>query len=473
MQNKLTSILDSLNAYEINRFKKYLQSPYFNEEKRLVRLLEILSSKKKKQPSTPPISKQVIWQQLEGKKMPFNDAKFRRYCSDLNRLTLQFLAQEAYEQEPMLEQQYILKLVQNRKLEKFYHSSFRNAKNTLSKQKLKDAHFYFHQYKLNEAQQKQEFETKGHSEQASFDVLVKNLDAFYLAQKLRFYCHWLNYQKVLRAEGTTEVPLVNELMQFIGNQKIKQEPIVAIYYQIALTLLEENSEEAYQKLRALLEEYSHLFSAEEAWEMYGYALNYCVRKINNGAGYLEELFELYQETLKKAIILNHGELDHQHFKNMIALGLRLKQFDWVQNFIETYQYKLPEKVRDNAYTYNMAKVYFSKGDWSMVIEQLQQVEYDAIFYKLDSKALLLKTYYEMGEWMALESLIDSFQILLHRDREVSKQQRSNYLNFVRFVKKISRLLPNDAVKIAVLKSKLGATKQVADKGWLLEKLEEV
>ncbi len=472
MQNKLTSLLDSLNVYEINRFRKYLQSPYFNEENRLLRLLEILTSNKKMPISNNSLSKEAIWQELEEKNVPYNDTKFRRYCSDLTRLTLQFLAQEMYQEDEMLEQQNRLTVIQERKLEKFYHSGFRNAEKTLMQNQIRDANFYFHQYKLKEAEQKQEFETKGHSEQASFDVLVKNLDAFYIAQKLRFYCHWLNYQKVLRAEGVMEVPLIDELMQFIGNQETEQVPVVAIYYQIALTLLEENKEKSYQKLKGLLEEYSERFSAEEAWEMYGYALNYCVRKINNGEGYLEELFGLYQVTLRKTIILNNGELNHQHFKNMIALGLRLKQFDWVMDFIETYQDKLPEKVRDNAYTYNMAKVYFSKGDWSMVIEQLQQVEYDAIFYKLDSKALLLKTYYEMGEWMALESLIDSFQILLRRDREVSKQQRSNYLNLVRFVKKLNRLLPDDAAKIVLLKEKIGATKQVADKGWLLEKLGE-
>jgi len=304
-------------------------------------------------------------------------------------------------------------------------------------------------------------------------VLMQHLDAFYLAQKLRYYCHWLNYRKVLRLEGKMEVPLMKELLQYIEANKANQVPVVAIYHQIILTLLDDNKEQYYQELKRLLEVHSHLFSAEEAWEMYGYALNYCIRKINSGAKYLAELFDLYQVTLNKAVILNNGELDHQHFKNMIAIALRLKQFDWVMNFIEVYQNKLPEKVRENAYTYNMARVYFSKREWGKVIDLLQQVEYDDVFYKLDSKALLLKTYYESGEWLVLDSLIDSFQILLRRNKEISKQHRSNYLNLVKFVKKINDLRPNDTAKIKTLKEKIEATNQVADKGWLLEKLEEV
>ena len=115
---------------------------------------------------------------------------------------------------------------------------------------------------------------------------------------------------------------------------------------------------------------------------------------------------------------------------------------------------------------------FSKKEWNKVIELLQQVEYDDVFYKLDSKALLLKTYYEMSEWLVLDSLIDSFQILLRRNKEISKQHRSNYLHLVKFVKKLSHLMPDDTAKIEAVRDKIEAAKQVADRGWLLEKLRE-
>ncbi|MFK7908447.1 MAG: hypothetical protein AB8B69_25170 [Chitinophagales bacterium] len=471
MQNKLTTILDSFNVYEVNRFKKYLLSPFFNEDHKLVDLFDILILARKNS-KKQIASKEEMWRKL-GQKTVYKDVRFRRWCSDLTKLAMQFLAQERYQNAKMPEQQYLLEVVETRNLEKFYHSSFRNAENTLLKQKHRDSVFYYHHFKLNEAQQSIEFKTKGHSEQVSFDVLMRHLDAFYLAQKLRAYCHWLNYRKVLRLEGAMEVPLMSELMEFIEENKSNQVPIVAIYHQIALTLLKGEEAEHYYKLKRLLEEHSHLFSAEEAMEMYGYALNYCIRKINSSTEYLAEVFELYQVTLKKEVILNDGQLNHQHFKNVIAIGLRLKQFDWVMYFIEAYQSKLPEKVRDNAYRYNMAQVYFSKKEWGKVIELLQQVEYDLVFYKLDSKALLLKTYYEQGEWMVLESLIDSFQILLRRNKEVSKQQRNTYLNLVKFVKRLSRLMPDDAERIKVLKQKIESTHPVGDKGWLLEKLEEL
>ncbi len=471
MKNKLTSLLASLDVYEINRCRKFLQSPYFNEDERIVRLFGLLTDAQK-QSDYIPLSKEEVWVKLKEKR-PYKDSQFRRWCSDLTRLVLQFLAQETYQNAVMPQQQFFIEVVQTRQLEKFYHSSFRNAENTLLKQTQRDSVFYYHQFKLNEAQQKQEFVTEGHSEQSSFDVLMQHLDAFYLAQKLRYCCHWLNYRKVLRLDGEMQVPLMAELLQFIEANRTNQVPVVAIYYQVVLTLLEENQEQHYHELKRLLEEHSHLFSAEEAWEMYGYALNYCIRKINSGAEYLAELFGLYQATLDKSVILNGGELNHQHFKNIIAIALRLKQFDWVMEFIEGYQNKLPEKVRENASTYNMARVYFSKREWAKVIELLQQVEYDDVFYKLDSKALLLKTYYESGEWLVLESLIDSFHILLRRNREISKQHRSNYLNLVKFVKKLNRLMPDDTQKIKALKEKIEATNQVADRGWLLEKVKEL
>ena len=40
--SKLFQLLRTLNVYELNRFGKFLRSPYFNEDERLMKLIEIL-----------------------------------------------------------------------------------------------------------------------------------------------------------------------------------------------------------------------------------------------------------------------------------------------------------------------------------------------------------------------------------------------------------------------------------------------
>ena len=68
----------------------------------------------------------------------------------------------------------------------------------------------------------------------------------------------------------------------------------------------------------------------------------------------------------------------------------------------------------------MARVYFFKKEYDKVLELLQQVEYDDVFYLLDAKVALIKTFYELEEIDSLVALLDSFKMLLRRKKILPK-----------------------------------------------------
>ena len=76
-----------------------------------------------------------------------------------------------------------------------------------------------------------------------------------------------------------------------------------------------------------------------------------------------------------------------------------------------------------------------------MIEQLQEVEYKNHVYALGGKLTLLKTYYELKEYIALDSLTDSFRIYIRRNKIISREVKQQYLNVLRFVKKLSSTIP--------------------------------
>ena len=86
--------------------------------------------------------------------------------------------------------------------------------------------------------------------------------------------------------------------------------------------------------------------------------------------------------------------------------------------------------------------------------------------------MLLKTYYELEEILAMDSLIDSFRIYLRRNKLISKEVKQRYLNVLRFVKKLSNT-PNDVAAIEKVKKQIHDCKALADKNWILEKVEEL
>ena len=108
-----------------------------------------------------------------------------------------------------------------------------------------------------------------------------------------------------------------------------------------------------------------------------------------------------------------------------------------------------------------------------MIEQLREVEYQNLVYALGAKLMLLKTYYELKEFLALDSLIDSFRIYLRRNKLISADVKQQYLNVLRFVRKLSSVPPYNRNAINRIREQIDRCKALADKKWILEKLEEM
>lgn len=468
LKNKLLTILLTFSNYELNRFRKYLLSPFFNENQVLIQLFDFLSKKIKKK-DIANLTKQEIWQQLFPTSS-FEDVKFRRYCSDLTRLVTDFLTYEAYKKNTNEQVTTLIKVIADRNLSKLYEPLARKEQKRLEKQPIQDAIAHYQKYNLAATQGL--FKHINRTKPIDILSVVKNLDAFYISEKLKYYCTLLNYQYLVDIKE--ELPFITPLMQYLAQaNEVEKFPSITIYYYISLTLSTPKEENNYQLLKKALADYSHLFPKKEAWMMYGYAQNYCIRKINTGdSQYLDELFQLYKEGLDKGLLFTNDELSPWHYKNIVVVGLRLNAFDWVEMFIEKYHVYLNKSFQKNAYSYSLAKLHFYKKEYGKVIQRLQSITYEDMFYQLDAKSMLLKTYYELDEVEALYSLMDSFKILLKRKNVISDRHRTNHLNFLKILKKLLNLPSLGREGVAKIKEEIEATKQIADVNWLLEKLKE-
>ncbi|QQS30800.1 MAG: hypothetical protein IPM47_07700 [Sphingobacteriales bacterium] len=473
LSNKLTSILGTFTVQELKRFKKWLLSPFHNEQPILPVLFGLLSTDLKKYGQVRA-GKELLWKKL-GYKEVYNDIKFRRLCSDLVIQAEAFIAYQTYKADIYNQPIYLLEGLSQKKLKPLYNSVLSYTQAGQNQMPHQNAEYFYAQYKL--ALMRHDLK-QGIGREGNWELLttaLERLDEYYIAEKLKYYCNWLNYQKVLQSAQEREFRFLPQLIGYLNELPDTQlPPLIAVYLSIIATLTQSDSQEHYQHLKSLLQQHASLFPHNEAWTMYGYAQNYCIRQINTGNNsYLTELFELYQNALEKELIFTDGQLSPWHYKNIVVVGLRLKSYQWVEGFIEQYKNLLPEKFAGNAYTYNKAKLHFHKGEYGKVIELLREVAYQDVFYELDSKAMLLKTYYETNEIDALLSLLFSFRIFLRRKKGISEHHRTNYLNLVRFTEKLLALTSNpgnDAVER--IKNQIRKTGNVADANWLKEKLAE-
>jgi hypothetical protein len=223
-----------------------------------------------------------------------------------------------------------------------------------------------------------------------------------------------------------------------------------------------------------LREHSKLFSQTEQRGMYVFAQNYCIKRINQGdSNALKDIFELYQLMVDNELIFEGNYVSQPDFKNIVTTGLRLGEVEWVNGFIEEFREKLNPEFSENAYTYSMAWIHFTKKEYDKALRMLLRVEFNDVYYHLDSKSLLMKVYYEMNEFDAFLSLVDAFRIYLRRNKFISEFQKETYSNFIQVINKLMKLkMRNQPITLAIHED-ICATKPAADLHWLISKSEEL
>lgn len=464
---KLYKALINLSGHELNRLHRFILSPYFNRNTAAIILFEWLKGVLKHK-NDHLLSKHEIWSMCYPKE-DFDDNRFRKLQSDLLRLVEDFYAQETYELNPIHKAKFLLEAIYHKKLDNLQANALKSAQKLVESQKLKPSSFYYYQYEIEQSTYDLEKSIAERSSKSNIEDIAENLDKFYLAEKLRYYCTILNHQNVAALEY--KMLFIDEIIHHIEKQGYEDVPPIQIYYQILQTYKNPEDRKHYDKLRILIKKFIHYFPEPHVKEILDAAFNYCILKSNTGyPEFVRELFNLYIEALENKLILVKNKISPWSFKNIVTAGLRLNEFDWVENFIEEYNVLLDDKFRENAITFNLAQLYFYKQDYPKVIKQLSQVEYDDITYNLNSKTLLMASYYELDEIEALGSLLDTFRVYLSRNKEIPATRRKHYLNTISIVKKLSKILAGDVKEIERLEKEINTTQGIVSKNWILEKL---
>jgi len=242
--SKTYTILQSFDKYEINRIRKFLQSPYFNSNKAIVDLFEIIIknilSKKQKE-----LIKESVWRKIYFKKK-YDDVRFRKLNSELLKLVEQFLAQQVYEKNPIRQAVHLMEEVGNKKLDKLYNSTLRTARRLSEQQKIRPANFYYYQYAIERQYYDLIQLEEKRTQKGNESEIALNLDCFYLAEKLRIYCHMLVRKSY--SSHDYEILLIDEIVDSIKKYNFDEFPSIGIYYQILLTIKYPDDESNYHKL---------------------------------------------------------------------------------------------------------------------------------------------------------------------------------------------------------------------------------
>lgn len=473
LSDKLLSLLGALSKPERNRLRKFVHSPYLNEQGDVCRLFDVLDAAlRKTSDKRPALDKNAVWAMLYPHR-PYDDAHLRRLLSDLIQLTQRFLVMEWREQDPLSEALDLQRALERFDLPKHMVATERTIDRLLDEYPGKSVEYHFAQYRKHWnifARASKQVATAGFSEKlvaADF-----HLECFYLAQKLKLYIDWLLYRGFRVSEH--ELPLVSGFWDYLNDPRFDEAPLIRIFQKIILCFTQIEEESHFEELLQRLNQPDSPLARTDLRECFFIAQNYCALKINQGnTRYYYRYFDLIKNMVDRDLLIENHQIPEAVFKNFITVSLGAGQYEWTEQFIHRYAEYLPSRIRENARIFNLAYVYFYQKNYERVIECLRDVEYSDVVYALGAKSILLRTYYEMGEQLALESLIESFRVFLLRNKVISKNLKREYMNFISLVRKLATIAPSDKKALDRLRQRVSQTSYTMPKNWLLKKLAEI
>lgn len=465
-ESKTITLLRHFTKSELKRLKGFVESGLGGPPGRSLDLLEALAPFHP-QFSEKQISKTDIFEKVFPRQV-FKEQPLRYALSDLYRQGTKFLAHCTLAENESELSPFIRQALASRGADKPYLSLPDPFDQEETTNPIPDNHllkFREQYHHLNHF-----LSRRNRTDPEALIKTAKNLDTFYLSTKLKMLCELINSQNVKSV--VFDFFLREEIENKIQQGRFSEVPSISIYFGILKTLTEPGEESHFESLQSKLELYNSRFARDELRDIYKYLMNYCIKKINLGEQqYLLKLFNIYQTVLANKSIYNGRFLSQWDFKNIVVVGIRAGQNQWVESFIETYIQDLPAAEQENAQTYNLAYLKFSNGDFHSALRMLQNVEFTDIYYQLDMRSVILKCYYEMDDYEALNYHLAAFRLFLSRNKVVSDYQRTIYRNLIRFSGKLMQSKGNKSQAKAILKD-IEQVKQIADISWVRKKAEQ-
>ncbi|MFK7775508.1 MAG: hypothetical protein AB8F94_25425 [Saprospiraceae bacterium] len=461
---KLYETIQTLDKKEIRQIKRVLQSPFFVLRNDVGNLFSVLVKYHLKGKRFP--KKEVVFQKAFPKK-EYDYALLRGTMSDLFELIEEYFLLKKRRAGKLKTRHLLAEIYRERKLSKAYQAVVKKTATILENQPLRNEFYY--QQLLDFQLEEMTFKIKDQrTKDFNLGAISETIDIVFLVQKLKFACSQMSHQQVFKAEY--DFGLLTHLLPIVEQEKYLKIPAIGIYYYCYRFLTEEKGDEFFEKFKTILFQNKALFDALEMKELYLFAINFCIRKLNQGGKkFSQEILDLYKDGLQANYFLENGMLSRFTFNNIVAAGIFTKEFDWLEKFIETYSEKLEKEYRDSTVSFNLARLEYTRKNYGKAMLHLQKVESKDLVNSLISKTLLMRIYYELDEHDSLFSHLDSFQIFIRR-REVSDFHRKNYMNAIRLVKKLVALPELDKKARKALREEIEGEEVLTEREWLLGKL---
>ena len=456
-------ILDNLSQKGIDRFQNLLNSGFLKQSEQANLLFQIILDTK--DDNKLEYSKEQIHKIIYAKDK-YKDDRLRLLYSDLLKTLETYISLEETLSSTKQLTKNQLSFYKKNQLTKLYESKLKKYHTALTNDTLRNSEYQkeileyeLEQYDLLSAHKR--------NQELNLQKIHNRIDEAYYAQKLRWACLALSHQAVYQ----TDYDIKHIDMIISESERLDKDNIPTIdVYAACYLMIKLDSKDSFSIFRARLDQYHSRFDPLELRELYLLGINFCIRHLNRGEKDFGKVgIGLYQIALQRKLLMNDGLLSRYTYRNIAMMAIRVEDFDWAASFSEEYKPYLDKKHQDSSYYFNLALIYYNRGQLDESLDAMIHVDFKDPLIHLAAKTLQLKLYYELGEWSLLDSHLDTMQMYLIR-KKILGYHKQNYKNIIKYTRNIIGLAEFDTDKKAKLITQITDAKPLTERKWLLAQL---
>lgn len=468
-KRKVFQILRLLSKQELKSFETWLQSPWANKNKKLIKLFQFLKKFHPNFDATKLTSKLIFKKLYPDKK--YNDGWLRNQLGHLSQQVALFLVFEKIKNQERLKKKFLTQVyLEKGKIEWLLQAMDNYVEHITEKEKALSPEDYLELFLLNEQLY---YHSNTPFRQIRFaEPLFKaneSLDRFYFLYKLRLANEFKERQEKLKGDFQIEGDI-----SLLKNISVEWELPLFEFYQTRLhpktTQYEKDLAGLTKKFKASLNN----LSKKDQEILLFYLINDATRLFQNGrSNMLEEIYHLYQFGISQKILTYKGYLNETTYMNVITVGSSVMQFKFVQEFIEKFTPLLPLSSQTDAGKWATAQTNFLKMDYQKCIDTIKDYHFDTIGFDYRARVLILKSYYnillqDISYYDLFVSYCKSFENQLRQNKRLYQKKWLGILRFVQYTKKLAIFHSNNQRKKVLIniKNDLNKEEEIQGKQWL-------
>ncbi len=477
LDSSLVETLSRFSPAELDRFQKFVQSPFFNDgsyARDVTALWEYLRPFAPDFPAPGPGVEDAYAFIYSEKK--FVNGKVEVLMSKLHQLAKQFAAHitDAIFSTP--ESLRLAEFYLNRNLPNRAATILEKTRKEQSKQPIHDASFWAERFLLEWQTHRLDNLRQNNHAHESLNEAIRALHHGYLVLALELLNTLFFSRRKSNVEDTFAELIANGIPTAIAITDLAAEPVLRLLSK-GFEFVRSPDDHDYNSIEQVLVELQHqaeLLPRHISRTLFAYLRSHCTWRYNHGeTAYAPVLLTLFKSGLESGLLFENGrQIQAATLINLVQTGLVCREFDWVKQALDRCRdHIIGVPNPSEFFNYNLANYHYHLGEYDTALDLLRDSS-DNLFSGLMARKLELKIYYETDSEL-LDSKMDNFKLFIFRQGKKNLAENVYQMNNA-FIDMLRRMTATSILgnpeRVEKLRKQLDETPSVAERIWLQEQL---